>query len=62
MRIPSIIRHPSLLLLALRHRAEFKLGWREAYTSNGMTYDDDPWSNRSLAYDAGRDLRLRGAS
>ncbi len=57
--MPSIFRHPYLVPLALRHRAEFKLGWREAY-GDGMTYDNDPSSDRSLAYDAGRDLRRWG--
>ena len=60
MNLPSIIRHPSLIVTALRHRAEFVLGWREAMSSDGMTYDNDPWSPRSLAYDAGRDLRRLG--
>lgn len=57
--MPSIFKHPSLILLALRHRAIFALGWREAY-GDGQTFDDNPWSDRSLAYDAGRDLRRWG--
>jgi hypothetical protein len=60
--MPSIFRHPSLVVLALRHWTIFVLGWREAKSSSGLTYDDDPWSARSLAYDAGRDLRLWGRS
>ena len=60
MPVPSIIKHPSLIRYVLRYPRVFALGWREAHTSNGATYDDDPWSPRSQAYDAGRDLRLLG--
>ena len=59
MTTPSIFRHPRLILRALRYRREFALGWREAY-GDGRTYDDDPWSPRSEAYDTGRDLRRWG--
>jgi hypothetical protein len=58
--MPSILRHPRLILLALRHRTIFALGWHEAHTSDGLTFDDDPSSDRSMAYDAGRDLRRWG--
>jgi hypothetical protein len=60
MTLPSIIKHPGLALNALHHRAEFRQGWSEALDSNGVTYDDDPESDRSRAYDTGRDLRLWG--
>lgn len=60
MRLPSIIRHPWLILPALRHWREFLLGFREGAGDMGMTYDDDPESPRSLAYDAGRDVRRMG--
>jgi hypothetical protein len=59
MTAPSIVRHPRLILNALRHRQEFRLGWDEAY-GDGRTYDEDPWSPRSQAYDTGRDLRRMG--
>lgn len=57
MRLPSAAKHPRLIANAARHRPEFRLGWREAFTDDGMTYDDDPGSPRSEAYDTGRDLR-----
>lgn len=38
------------------HLAEFLLGVTEANDSVGMTYDDDPDSPRSTAYDMGRTL------
>jgi hypothetical protein len=57
--MPSIFRHPKLLFVALRNWSIFRLGWQEAY-GDGRTYDDDPSSNRSLAYDTGRDLRRWG--
>lgn len=57
--MPSIIRHPSLVLVAVRHWRHARLGWREAY-GDGQTFDDDPWSSRSMAYDVGRDLRRWG--
>lgn len=44
---------------AVRHPRIFVLGFREAH-GDGMTYDDDPWSARSVAYDLGRNLRLLG--
>lgn len=36
---------------------EFKLGYEEGLESMGVTYDDDPGSPRSVAYDLGRSLR-----
>lgn len=38
------------------HSAEFLRGFAEAQGAAGMTYDDDPHSPRSVAYDAGRSL------
>lgn len=38
------------------HLPEFLLGVVEANDSVGMTYDDDPDSPRSAAYDMGRTL------
>jgi len=58
--IPSIVRHPTLLRDVLRHPRVFALGWKEARSTNGLTYDGDPTSPRSTAYDCGRDLRLMG--
>lgn len=58
--MPSLIRHPYLIRHAVRHFATFLLGWREAHDSEGATYDNDPLAPRSLAYDAGRDLRRWG--
>ena len=60
--IPSIFKHPRLILRALRYPRIFALGWSEAYSSDGMTYDGDPYSPRSEAYDTGRDLRRWGRS
>lgn len=40
----------------------FAMGWREAFDSFGMTFDDDPDSPLSVAYDRGRDLRRRFAN
>lgn len=57
--MPSIFRHPRLILRIFQHWSEFKLGWNEAY-GDGRTYDDDPTSPRSEAYDTGRDLRRWG--
>lgn len=37
----------------------FLLGVVEARSSFGMTFDDDPWSPRSRAYDRGRALGAR---
>ena len=59
MNLPSIIRHPFLVRHVLRFWAIFRLGWQEAH-GDGRTYDNDPWSPRSMAYDAGRDLRRFG--
>jgi hypothetical protein len=60
MTMPSIFRHPSLILLALHYPRIFALGFREGRGDTGMTYDDSPWSSRSRAYDTGRDLRRWG--
>lgn len=38
------------------HPEEFKLGITEANLSTGVTYDGDPESPRSIAYDLGRVL------
>jgi hypothetical protein len=43
--------------LIVMHPAEFALGYDEGLDSMGMTYDDDPGSDRSVAYDLGRSLR-----
>ena len=40
----------------------FILGFREGAGDWGMTYDDDPDSPRSVAYDNGRSLRRGGRS
>ena len=48
------------MLNALRHLRLALLGWREAFDSNGQTFDRDPYSPRSRAYDFGRRLRRRG--
>lgn len=58
--MPSLLRHPLLARHVVAHPLIFALGWAEAYGGSGVTYDDDPWSSRSLAYDCGRDLRLWG--
>ena len=42
---------------ALRHLPITLAGYREATCSNGLTFDDDPYSDRSVAYDVGRTLR-----
>jgi hypothetical protein len=60
MTLPSVIRHPRLLRYVLRHPRVFALGWTEANSSNGQTFDGDPESARSSAYDTGRDLRRFG--
>lgn len=60
--MPSIFRHPRLILRVLRYPRIFALGFREASSSDGRTYDDDPWSPRSEAYDTGRDLHRWGKS
>lgn len=46
----------------MRRLAAFLLGVWEAGGNVGMTYDDDPGSPRSRAYDTGRDWarRVRG--
>jgi hypothetical protein len=50
---------------SLRHRgrrgriAAFLLGVLECRDDSGMTYDNDPWSPRSVAYDRGRTLGER---
>ena len=45
--------------MMLRLLYVFVLGFREAGDTFGMTYDDDPESPRSRAYDRGRSLRER---
>jgi len=60
MRLPSVLRHPYLLSKMTRHPAVAFLGFREGRGDAGLTYDNDPGSDRSLAYDAGRDLRRWG--
>lgn len=35
---------------------EFQLGVTESFLATGVTYDGDPWSPRSIAYDYGRTL------
>lgn len=60
--MPSVFRHPRLIARAIRHPRIFALGFSEATSSNGRTYDDDPSSPRSEAYDTGRDLRRWGRS
>ncbi len=42
---------------ALRHPTVAWLGFREGRGDLGMTYDDDPESPRSVAYDVGRTVR-----
>lgn len=60
MSSPSLVKHPRLLKRVLQHPRIFALGWREAHSDIGMTYDNDPSSARSEAYDVGRDLRKWG--
>lgn len=43
--------------LIVAHEAEFALGYAEGDGDMGMTYDDDPGSDRSMAYDLGRSMR-----
>lgn len=45
--LKNVARHPRIALL----------GFREGLGGVGMTYDDDPDSPRSVAYDEGRWLR-----
>lgn len=42
--------------LIIQFPVEFALGFEEAGQSFGMTFDDDPDSDRSAAYDLGRTL------
>lgn len=42
------------------HPAEFVLGVAESGGNVGMTYDSDPTSGKSLAYDVGRDVGTWG--
>lgn len=46
-----------ILFLINSHPNEFILGYTEGLGGVGMTYDNDPTSNRSSAYDLGRALR-----
>lgn len=50
--LPAALRHPRIALL----------GFREGRGEMGMTYDDDPCSPRSVAYDVGRTIRRRDAA
>jgi hypothetical protein len=43
-------------LAIVRHPAIFVQGIRESGSSFGMTYDDDPESRKSRAYDSGRNV------
>ena len=43
--------------LIIRYPEEFGRGFAEGLLSVGTTYDDDPESDRSVAYDLGRNLR-----
>lgn len=36
--------------------AAFALGFTESGSDFGMTYDENPWSDRSVAYDNGRTI------
>ena len=47
---------PRICELITAHRMEFMLGLLEWNLGVGTTYDDDPESNRSQAYDLGRTL------
>lgn len=47
---------PRIHELITAHHMEFMLGLLEWNLGIGMTYDDDPESNRSQAYDLGRTL------
>jgi hypothetical protein len=51
--------HPAdkLLRALIRHPEEFRLGFDEGDGDVGMTYDDDPSSERSAAYDMGRSYK-----
>ena len=42
-------------------RKIYQLGYREGLGDVGMTYDNDPESERSRAYDRGRTARRVGA-
>lgn len=42
------------------HPRVFTLGFVEGRGDMGMTYDDDAYSPRSVAYDLGRNLRRVG--
>lgn len=53
----KVIRYVMLHLNALRYPRIFALGWRESAGDCGMTYDDNPDSPRSSAYDLGRNDR-----
>jgi hypothetical protein len=44
---------------ALAHPRCLLLGYREGNGYTGVTYDNDPESPRSVAYDVGRTLRRR---
>lgn len=44
---------------AVRHPRIAAQGYREGWSGFGLTFDDDPESPRSVAYDVGRTLRRR---
>ena len=50
------IRARLILQLIVAHPEEFVLGYQETDSGFGMTYDDDPESPRSQAYDIGLTL------
>lgn len=51
---------PNRALDILRHPDAFVLGLAESAGDVGVTYDDDPESPRSVAYDLGRGLGKAG--
>lgn len=50
MMIRALLTHPII----------FIRGYLEGRSTVGITYDNDPWSPRSMAYDYGRTLRDGG--
>lgn len=56
-----IFSRPALARRAIAHPRAFLEGFRNALTSNGVTYSD-PSTSLSIAYDLGRDLRKGGAA
>lgn len=45
-----------LIIAALRHPIIALRGLREFRDGSGLTFDDDPTSPRSTAYDSGREI------